>query len=73
VVDAWRVYPRLFLTWYACIVSYLVMWYTKIPTPSSEQTMMIGGVVALCVPLTKWYMENGRDWTTSSSPSDSES
>jgi hypothetical protein len=64
IVDAWRLWPRLFLAGYFYHLHHLVFWYMALANPTTEQTAMVGAVTALFVPLTKWYMENGIDWET---------
>lgn len=62
IIDAWRLWPRLFLVAYFYHLHTLVFWYITLPNPTTEQTAMVGAITALFVPLTKWYMENGVEW-----------
>ena len=44
-VDAWRIFPRLFLTVYIVLLYKCVIWYMDLPAPSMEQSGLISIVV----------------------------
>ena len=44
-VDAWRIFPRLFLTVYIILLYRTVMWYMELDAPSMEQSGLISVVV----------------------------
>ncbi len=44
-VDAWRIFPRLFLTVYIVLLYKCVIWYMNLPDPSMEQSGLISIVV----------------------------
>lgn len=44
-VDAWRIFPRLFLTVYIVLLYKCVLWYMNLPAPSMEQSGLISIVV----------------------------
>jgi hypothetical protein len=44
-VDAWRIFPRLFLTVYIILLYKCVIWYMNLPEPSMEQSGLISIVV----------------------------
>jgi hypothetical protein len=44
-VDAWRIFPRLFLTVYIVLLYKTVLWYMDLPDPSMEQSGLISIVV----------------------------
>ena len=44
-VDAWRIFPRLFLTVYIVLLYKTVIWYMDLPAPSMEQSGLISVVV----------------------------
>ena len=44
-VDAWRIFPRLFLTVYIVLLYKCVIWYMNLPSPSMEQSGLISIVV----------------------------
>ena len=44
-VDAWRIFPRLFLTVYIVLLYKCVLWYMDLPAPTMEQSGLISIVV----------------------------
>jgi hypothetical protein len=44
-VDAWRIFPRLFLTVYIILLYKCVIWYMGLADPSLEQSGLISIVV----------------------------
>ena len=44
-VDAWRIFPRLFLTVYIILLYKTVIWYMNLADPSMEQSGLISVVV----------------------------
>ena len=44
-VDAWRIFPRLFLTVYIVLLYKTVIWYMELPDPTMEQSGLISVVV----------------------------
>ena len=44
-VDAWRIFPRLFLTVYIVLLYKTVIWYMGLDAPSMEQSGLISVVV----------------------------
>jgi MFS superfamily sulfate permease-like transporter len=44
-VDAWRIFPRLFLTVYIFLLYYSTMWFMSLPDPSLEQSGLISIIV----------------------------
>ena len=44
-VDAWRIFPRLFLTVYIVLLYKCVIWYMALPSPTMEQSGLISIVV----------------------------
>ena len=44
-VDAWRIFPRLFLTVYIFLLYYSTMWFMSLPDPSLEQPGLISIIV----------------------------
>ena len=44
-VDAWRIFPRLFLTVYIILLYKCVIWYMNLAQPSMEQSGLISIVV----------------------------
>lgn len=62
VVDAWRLFPRLFLLGYGLMCWHVVAWAMALPVLSVEQAGLAGGVTAMFAPLSNWYMQTGRRW-----------
>ena len=44
-VDAWRIFPRLFLSVYMFLLYYSTMWVMDLPEPSLEQSGLISIIV----------------------------
>ena len=44
-VDAWRIFPRLFLSVYIFLLCKTVIWYMALPNPTLEQSGLISIVV----------------------------
>ena len=44
-VDAWRIFPRLFLSVYMFLLYYSTMWFMDLPEPSLEQSGIISIIV----------------------------
>ena len=44
-VDAWRIFPRLFLTIYIVLLYKCVIWYMNLQAPTMEQSGLISIVV----------------------------
>ena len=44
-VDAWRIWPRAFLSVYIFLIYWVVMWFLDLPEPSMEQSGLISILV----------------------------
>ncbi|RPG05030.1 MAG: hypothetical protein CBE07_003190 [Pelagibacteraceae bacterium TMED247] len=44
-VDAWRIWPRAFLSVYIFLIYFVVMWFLDLPDPSIEQSGLISILV----------------------------
>ena len=44
-VDAWRIWPRAFLSVYIFLIYYVVMWFLDLPEPPMEQSGLISILV----------------------------
>ena len=44
-VDAWRIFPRIFITTYIVLLYKSVIWYMELPDPTLEQSGLISIVV----------------------------
>jgi hypothetical protein len=45
MIDAWRIFPRLFLSVYIYLLYYCTIWFMELPEPSLEQSGLISIVV----------------------------
>jgi len=44
-VDAWRIFPRIFITTYIFLLYKVVVWYMELPNPTMEQSGLVSIVV----------------------------
>ena len=44
-VDAWRIFPRVFLSVYIFLLYYSTMWFMELESPSMEQSGLISIIV----------------------------
>ena len=44
-VDAWRIWPRAFLSVYIFLIYFVVMWFLDLPDPTMEQSGLISILV----------------------------
>ena len=44
-IDAWRIWPRAFLTVYIFLIYYAAMWFMDLPQPNIEQSGLISVLV----------------------------
>jgi hypothetical protein len=44
-VDAWRIFPRIFITTYIYLLYKVVVWYMELPNPTMEQLGLVSIVV----------------------------
>lgn len=44
-VDAWRIFPRIFITVYMWLVMYTAIWFMNLSTPTMEQAGLISVVI----------------------------
>ena len=44
-VDAWRIFPSVFITTYIYLLYKVVVWYMELPTPTMEQSGLVSIVV----------------------------
>ena len=44
-VDAWRIFPRLFLSVYIFLLHKVTIWFMNLPTPTLEQSGLVSIVV----------------------------
>jgi hypothetical protein len=63
VMDALRVWPRLFVSAYLIGMMRMLDWYFHQDVKAWESSAFASVYAGLCIPLLKWYMENGVDWS----------
>lgn len=61
-MDAIRLWPRVFVSAYLWELTLVIEWYVRSPDKTWDIAAFITAYATLCVPLLKWYMENGIDW-----------
>ena len=44
-IDAWRIFPRIFITTYIFLLYKVVIWYMGLPNPTMEQSGLVSIVV----------------------------
>jgi len=44
-IDAWRIFPRIFITTYIYLLYKVVIWYMNLPNPTMEQSGLVSIVV----------------------------
>ena len=44
-IDAWRIFPRMFLTVYIVLLYKVVIWFMELPAPNFEQSGLVSIVV----------------------------
>ena len=44
-VDAWRIFPRVFISTYIFLLYKVVIWYMELPNPTMEQSGLVSIVV----------------------------
>ncbi len=62
ILDAYRVFPRVFLFAYGALCWHMVEWAMTLKDLSTQQAGFVSAIVGLAVPLTGWYMSTGRKW-----------
>ena len=45
MIDAWRIFPRMFLSVYIFLLYYATMWFMDLPDPTLEQSGLISIIV----------------------------
>ena len=62
LVDAYRVFPRIFLLGYGALCWKVGLWFMVLDKPSAEQSAFVTIIVSVFAPLANWYMQSGRRW-----------
>lgn len=59
-VNDWRLFPRIFMSYYIYLSWTTGEWYKALPEPTDQQSLYAGTIIGLLVPLCKWYYETGK-------------
>lgn len=62
VIDAHRVFPKIFVFGYGWLCWHVALWYMGLKDPSMQQTTFVTIVVSVFAPLFNWYSQGGRKW-----------
>jgi hypothetical protein len=62
VIDAWRVFPRIFLIMYISILWHGHEWFTDLKTPIQLQYDYINLLWLAAGGITAWYLSTGFKW-----------
>ena len=58
-VDAWRIFPRVFITTYIYLLYKVVVWYMALPSPTMEQSGLVSVVVGAGAAWFGLYVNSG--------------
>ena len=64
VIDAHRVFPKIFVIGYGLLCWKVALWFMGLPHPTGEQSAFVTIVVSVFAPLFNWYSQGGRKWQT---------
>lgn len=62
LLDALRVFPRLFVALYFVLCYHLVTWAMGLKDLSAQQAALVGAVTGMMPILLNFYMASGRKW-----------
>lgn len=63
IIDAYRLFPRLFMLSYIVMLSDVTAWFTRLETPSSTQQLFINVMWGAATVITGFYVATGRKWS----------
>ena len=63
VIDAHRVFPKLFMIAYFLMIWKVGAWFMLLEKPSAEQSAFVTVITAAFAPLLNWYFQSGRVWS----------
>lgn len=61
-VDAWRLFPRVFVTTFGLFAAHIGYWFTALEKPTAEQSAFVSIVWGAMAVLLNFYMQSGRKW-----------
>ncbi len=59
-IDAWRIFPRVFISTYIFLLYKVVIWYMELPSPTMEQSGLVSIVVGAGAAWFGLYVNKGR-------------
>ncbi len=62
VIDAHRIFPKIFVAGYGLLCWKVALWFMALPHPVAEQSAFVTIVVSVFAPLFNWYSLGGRKW-----------
>jgi hypothetical protein len=62
-MDAWRVFPRLFLCIFYIVLVDVHYWYLALETRGTYELGYVTAVWGAVAAVTKFYVDSGRNWT----------
>lgn len=64
VIDAHRVFPKLFMLGYFVLVWKVGAWFMGLEKPSAEQSAFVTIITSAFAPMCNWYFQSGRKWVS---------
>ena len=61
MVDAWRIFPRAFLSIYMFLLYYCTIWFMELPEPTLEQSGLVSIIVGAGAAWFGLYAGTGKD------------
>ena len=62
LIDAYRIFPRLFFGVYLFLLVYSGIWAMALPVISTTQAGLFGGILTAGAVWWKFYVDTGRNW-----------
>lgn len=62
IIDAGRVFPRLFLLLTAFLIWDAVQWFEGLTDPGTQQASLIVIIVGIIPLILNFYMNSGKNW-----------
>jgi len=65
VIDAGRVFPRMFLALTGYLIWDVVQWFQALGTPNTQQASLLVTIVGIIPAVLGFYMNSGKNWDRS--------
>lgn len=62
MVDAWRVFPRIFVLGYGYLVWDVVQWFKELPDPTTQHAALLTTMIGAAALIMNFYVQTGRKW-----------